>query len=102
MHRVPATGGTFKPAIASITEVFVAIEFSNVCFWLTKRFFSVLVDYCIHILTYKNATCCSLGCVSFFAECRNLLFNETQNFLITLRMKMIAVLIIPSNGQICQ
>ena len=69
MHRVPATGGTLKPAIASITEFFVVIEFSNVCFWLTKWFSNVLVDYSIHILTYKNPTCCSHGCVSFFAEC---------------------------------
>ena len=32
VHRVPVTGGTFKPAIVSITEVFAAIEFSNVFF----------------------------------------------------------------------
>ena len=68
MHRVPATGGTFKPAIASITEFFV-IEFSNVCFWLTKWFFKWLGWLQHSYIDLKNATRCSHGCVSFFAEC---------------------------------
>ena len=42
---------------------------SDGCFWLTNWSSIVLVDYNIHILTNKNATCCSCGCVSFFAEC---------------------------------
>ena len=70
MHRLPATGQTFKPAVAGIIEVFAANKFSNGCFWLTKWLSIVLADYNIHILTYKNVTCCSYGCVSFFAECK--------------------------------
>ena len=65
-----ARAGPFKPDVASIAEIFVVIEFSNGCFWLTKRLLIVLADYNIHILTYRNATCCRPCCVSFFAECR--------------------------------
>ena len=79
VHGAPATGGTFTPAIASIAEIFVVIEFSNGCFWLTKWLSIVLVDYNMHILTYKNVTCCSHGCVSFFAECMWLLIKALYN-----------------------
>ena len=47
MHGVPAFGGTFKPAIVSIVEFFVVIEFQMVVsgsprdfklFWLITTF----------------------------------------------------------------
>ena len=45
MHRVPATGGSFKPAMAGIVEVFIVVVLSNGCFWLTKWLVIVLVEY---------------------------------------------------------
>ena len=66
MLRVPATGGSFKPEVASIAKIFDVIELSNGCFWLNKSLLFALGDYNIHISTYINATCCSHACVSFF------------------------------------
>ena len=59
-----------EAAVASIAEAFVVNVLSNGCICVTKRLLTVLVDYNIHIVILQNATCCSCGCVSFFAECR--------------------------------
>ena len=86
VHGAPATGGTFTPAIADNIEIFVVIEFSNGCFWLTKWLLIVLADYNIHILSYKNATCCSYGCISFFAECKH---NSSMHWAIRLHIYIV-------------
>ena len=62
----PANWRTFTPTKASFAEIFVVIELSNGCFWLTKWVLIGLADYNSHVLIYQNATCCSYGCVSFF------------------------------------
>ena len=45
MHGMLATGGSSKPAMASIAEVFLLLYFQMVI---------VLVDCNVHILTYKK------------------------------------------------
>ena len=40
-------------------------------YYIIVEFASVQIIFGATVLTYKNATCCSYGCVSFFAECIN-------------------------------